>query len=889
MKSKILDARHWWDPVAASGARVLALAVGLAMVSAIFRIVALSGSATPLGACDTRGFGLDVLVAAALAPCIVVLGVSGGRWGRVLRTLTVVLFSLAARLAYEHVRVLGGWPRPQSLGLALDSTFLNALWAGVGIEVVVLIGLASAMDLILDKVPAAGGAAARMSWRLLCGFAAAASVAVVAVDHEAGGCAGWRAGHFLLPGSLATTTAEPSPSAIGLSRLDLAADISGASWLHLPLRAEDGGPPNVILVMLEGLGGAFLPSVATQHGLHSHLQLPEIDAAARESALFSTLIYHQRQTHRGQYGLLCGDLPSFESIARFDAPESWPHECLPRILRRLGWSTTYFQAAPLAYMGKDRALPIAGFEKVLGDELLSGARWRAAWGVDDHQFLQRAREVILEERAKERPSFVALLTVGTHHPYLLPPEPKVQLPAGATAFERSFLHLDHAFGEFWAWMEREGIFRDTLVVVTGDESAGLQQGTDMERDLSQSLGIAFARGPGIPATRITEPVGQNELAISILDAVGRADDGEEAGLTGRSLWRDLRPRALYFGNFHLGRTMRLGEQGDLTICEAADCWDWSIDPQRWFSSMQRAAGGPDAAVVERLSAMVHHAARGLDQSTDTLELLAPGPQPLPASGSRLLAGGRSLWIAPDQHARLQVELRTHGTSGWIHPRVRFADGLGTAAGAPIELPSLGPGARVGLVAVLGVSTGATGSRADATIKVDRLVPGDLELEIEVARVGVLDGVVAPGLTIRELDVQRPGNPPVLVHTALDLRPEQLDSCLKLEGGVIRGTCPAGLLLDGPTFYAPARSRITARVDVAGEGRASLLVGSGRSGVVALSSGVVSVGGRRTVSLTAAGVLDAQFSELQLGLLWQPNRAGEAALEVTGLEVRVEPP
>ena len=88
----------------------------------------------------------------------------------------------------------------------------------------------------------------------------------------------------------------------------------------------------------------------------------------------------------------------------------------------LGYRTVFLQAAPLAFMLKDRFMPRAGFQQVLGNDWFQEYYVRNDWGVDDRAFLEQAAAMVESLAAARQPWFLTLLSVGTHHPFILPPD-----------------------------------------------------------------------------------------------------------------------------------------------------------------------------------------------------------------------------------------------------------------------------------------------------------------------------------------------------------------------------------------------------------------------------------------------------------------------------------
>jgi hypothetical protein len=204
--------------------------------------------------------------------------------------------------------------------------------------------------------------------------------------------------------------------------------------------------------------------------------------------------------------------------------------CLPAQLRQAGFSTHYLQGAGLRFMAKDRIMPHIGFDAVHGLEWFNNANYlEFPWGKDDRAFFEGALGYVGELRKQKQPWMLTLLTVGTHQPYSAPED---YLQRHATAKQAAVAYLDDALGEFLDNLERQGVLQDTLVVVTSDESHGI----DGVR-LASSWGFNLTLAPDqaqLPTLK-HGTYGHVDLATSLLDYFALPIP---AALAGRSLFRD---------------------------------------------------------------------------------------------------------------------------------------------------------------------------------------------------------------------------------------------------------------------------------------------------------------------------------------------------------------
>ncbi|MFJ4348448.1 LTA synthase family protein [Pseudomonas sp. NPDC089401] len=316
----------------------------------------------------------------------------------------------------------------------------------------------------------------------------------------------------------------PLPTA-GLTQHDL----TGQRLLAAPGKAR-----NLLVITLEGIPGAYLrPNRQALHSRFDDDPMPNLGRWAERGMNTPDYVLHTHQTIRGLYAMLCGD---YDKLAN-GTPKGMElltqqqrnQACLPAQLRQAGFTTHYLQGAGLRFMAKDRIMPHIGFESVHGLEWFKQDNYLAfPWGKDDRAFFEGALDYVGQLQQQDRPWMLTLLTVGTHQPYSAPAD---YLARHATAKQAAVAYLDDAIGAFLDNLERQGVLKDTLVVVTSDESHGI----DGVR-LASSWGFNLTLAPDqaqLPHIK-QGTYGHIDLATSLLDYFNLPIP---VALGGRSLFR----------------------------------------------------------------------------------------------------------------------------------------------------------------------------------------------------------------------------------------------------------------------------------------------------------------------------------------------------------------
>lgn len=622
---------------------------------------------------DLRGVASDLAIALLLLP-VVLAACRVGRW---LAAAVVVLWTALQYSNYETVFQLGSLASALDLHFLGDSTFL--LGSAVVLERPLAFGVliaASGALLLLPRPPA--------PWRSA-GLGLVAALAVfgaLSVWPWTDAVAVWRQTNFVQQnlGLLVAPDRTPlvptppfpdPPSAMFDLWPELHADLDGESILP----AGRGRAKNVIVVVLESVAGAFIPTLAADHGHEELFELEELDALARQHLSYSTFINHNRKTNRGMYSIVCGELPNLlpgTPKMSLHATGGW-QRCLPEILHGLGFKTVYMQGAPLPFMLKDQFMKRAGFDVLHGYEYFETmeAYARSHWGVDDRSFFEKTLEQVSELHAEEQPFFLTLLTVGTHHPFVF--------PAGFLGKthgrrRRALRYADLAVGEFVRGLAERGILDDTLVLITSDESAGMESRSSFKPlevsglmdALSQNWGVLIAIAPEGLEGRVKEPYAQMDLALSVLDYLGHGEQG--AHLSGRSVFRRYaKPRRLFFANTNALSVSGLDGAGHLVRCGAV----WGLCSKYALAQGQAFRDGyTEVEYDEKTDGVFFEMAkrsvepdRGVER-TD-YQLMADPVVVIDQPSKQVIYGGQYLDLREGQWMEVEMEVDAHSDDGSI--------------------------------------------------------------------------------------------------------------------------------------------------------------------------------------------------------------------------------
>ncbi len=620
---------------------------------------------------DLRGFLSDLGISLLALP-VLLLARKASRW---IGVLFILLWVVSHWVNFETVAELGSLGTVHDLEFLTDGTFLS--------------GSATAITrpIVLSVLCLASGF---WVWWIGSGWsirAVVASLAAAGAVFMAQGLwpvsqdlAEWRQRDFLQATLVYLMRPEVEPaSPSGDTRAamlelvpEMVADLEGEPILPLP-----GAARNVLLVIVEGVSGAFVPSLAADHNLHGLFEMPNLDRIATSALSYSTFVSQNRKTNRGVFALLCGEPPNLVpgSPKMTQVAMVGGRVCLPQVLKDAGYQTAFLQAAPLAFMIKDQFAAKAGYDRIFGRGHFDAERAAAhnKWGIDDRSLFEQSMEVIDELRAGANPWFASILTVGTHHPFVFPEESS-DSEAGDTDRRRAaFKYADQAVGWLVEELDRRGVLEDTLVLITSDESRGAlsvereraQISGAIAQRLSQNWGVLVALQPDDTIERIKEPFAQMDLALSVLDYLGLT---ERAGIFfGRSVFRRYQAsRLVPFANTNFLRAGAIDSAGTLYDCriDTDECGKWWIGDKSFFGSSRMEVdwqAATDGWVLDfaRRSQAEAMATRGEYEA----ELLTDARQQV--RDDRLLHGGPYITLMPGQWLEVDIEVEVQGSGGVV--------------------------------------------------------------------------------------------------------------------------------------------------------------------------------------------------------------------------------
>ena len=251
------------------------------------------------------------------------------------------------------------------------------------------------------------------------------------------------------------------------SRYPLVHSTTGVPGVRLDRpHVRGGGRPNILLIFVEGLDRRFLGQ--TIRGIRV---TPFLDRLRGESVYFEHFFANGASTFHGLFASFCSQLPRL-GFAAIRTHYGNDFLCLPAALRHGGYWTEM-----IIGQNRDRGHSRLGLFmarnglEVLRDEGDFGpAAPRGRLGVLDSGLFDLMRLRIATLQTGDRPFLLTTLTTSTHHPFQVPEDnPDVRaLRDEPDRYVRTLRYLDIEFERFFTGLHRDGLLRNTVVLILGD-------------------------------------------------------------------------------------------------------------------------------------------------------------------------------------------------------------------------------------------------------------------------------------------------------------------------------------------------------------------------------------------------------------------------------------
>lgn len=431
-------------------------------------------------------------------------------------------------------------------------------------------------------------------------------------------------------------------------------------------------PKNILMVVMEGIPGAYLPSAQDYLEVSNDIRMTRLqDKIKDHSLVLPNYITHNNQTIRGMYSLISGDYPNLDASTPkayeyLQLNESERKKLLPQRLKEQGYHTAFIQAANLEYMSKGDFMKAAGYETIIGGESFTHSYIPFGWGPDDKAFFEQSRTFLDELDSKGEPWFATMLTVGTHHPYAVSDEYEDQY---SSRKEAAVAYLDEALSDFIDYIDSSTFAKDTLVLFISDESHGVNN-----QPYGSNWGIFAAYSPEIEGQIVNDGVfGQKDIMLSLLDYADPALDEET---TGRSVFRKYRDDVpILFASHYTGDVFYSTRKGEVyQVDNGGQLYELKSKSGEMFGTDYERTALTDKELKKQILTYKNYISRPMS-SDDHIRIAGPKDFKLTGGGEEIISDGQFLALPEKSYVDIHVDYTMQGLKQGETVKLVIQDGL----------------------------------------------------------------------------------------------------------------------------------------------------------------------------------------------------------------------
>lgn len=303
--------------------------------------------------------------------------------------------------------------------------------------------------------------------------------------------------------------------------------------------------PNIVLIVLESWSADLSAQLTAEEGA-----VPFFDSLCNSGFIFDSLYASGRRTDHMFPSILCG-IPSIpeRSLVRYtDKCAKLP--MLPKLLKKNGYASSFHYGGDLGFSNMNSFLRRAGFERIVGEPEFAEGIHRGKWGVPDGEVFGKLQKDL---DAIPQPFFSMTLTLSSHEPFDVP-APYNRGKDETERFRNAAKYTDHELGRFIRSASKQAWFNNTIFIFIADHGHILPKRRDYYEHACHRIPVLWW-GPALPDTlrgkRSSIAGAQHDLAVTLLNRLGLAQEGKIFPFSGDLLNEAANPRPVYL-NYETG-------------------------------------------------------------------------------------------------------------------------------------------------------------------------------------------------------------------------------------------------------------------------------------------------------------------------------------------------
>ena len=272
----------------------------------------------------------------------------------------------------------------------------------------------------------------------------------------------------------------------------------------------DTNRPNILLILMEGFGGAFieplggLPDVA-----------PNLNRLSEEGVFFTRCYANSFRTDRGTVSALSGYL-GLPTVSIMKVPTK--SRTLPAIseeLVKVGYQTDFLYGGDINFTNMKSYLLSKGYQKLTADTDFSLAERNSnVWGVNDDITSEWLLEELKKRSEADGPWFTTYLTLSSHEPFEVPYNRlEEKIP-------NAFAYTDDCLGKLIEGLKQTSLWENLLIVCMPDHGFCYPQGTTDRGGEFSHIPMLWLGGAIKEPMKVDKIMNQADMAATLLGQLG---------------------------------------------------------------------------------------------------------------------------------------------------------------------------------------------------------------------------------------------------------------------------------------------------------------------------------------------------------------------------------
>ncbi|MTI65764.1 MAG: LTA synthase family protein [Firmicutes bacterium] len=292
---------------------------------------------------------------------------------------------------------------------------------------------------------------------------------------------------------------------------------------------------NIIVIQLESFQNFLI-----NHYYRGQELTPNLNRILRKDSLYFDRFYQQVGTgNTSDCEFITSN--SMHSLGRKSIFKEYPENSfysLYNILDKKGYSTTILHGYESDFWNREEIYPSLGIDKFISLKNFE-KKEMISFGLSDEVFFDQSVKYIKELK---EPYYAKLITLTSHHPYVLPESEKELILADEhkeTLFGdylQTIHYTDKQLGKFIEGIKRKGLYENSLIIFYGDHAGLYPSNEENKKVLSEYFGYEYNYDEAmnipliyhIPGSNIKEKNsivgGQIDYMPTLLNLLGIVED-----------------------------------------------------------------------------------------------------------------------------------------------------------------------------------------------------------------------------------------------------------------------------------------------------------------------------------------------------------------------------